>query len=228
MNQNTFAPDDPHQQTRSLLAWYINGTLDLHEEAALETHLAQCPACRADLADERAMMAALPAPAPVLDAEAGWAAMRRRMEAGPAVSEPEARDEAPASNVVPLSPRPFWRRPVPMGWALGAQAAGLALAVGVGMWAGGAGNPARPTMYHALSSPTPASGANMLVMFRPDLPESDLRGILLARHAQITAGPNLGGAYSLRVAPRAVQSTLSLLRGDPRITLAEPIDESSK
>jgi hypothetical protein len=109
---------------------------------------------------------------------------------------------------------------------LTAQAAALALVVGAGsLW--GLHTPA-PSTYHALSAPTPMSGANMLVMFRSNLPESDLRGILLAQNAQLAGGPNVNGAYLLHVAPSALNGTLSHLRGDPRITMAEPIDESGK
>ncbi len=228
MDKNAIIPDDQHQQTRALLAWYINGTLDPDEDALVEAHLAQCPACRAELAEERRLVADLPEPQATLDADAGWAAMRRRMEQA---TPPEAEDDLlPPDNVVALPARSFWRRPIPLGWALTAQAAALALVVGAGsLWSGhGTVHGPAPGTYHARSAPTPMSGANMLVMFRSDLPESDMRSILLAHDAQLAGGPNANGAYLLHVAPSALSGTLSRLHADPRITMAEPIDESGQ
>lgn len=219
-------PADEHGPTRALLAWYINGTLDRQEEALVEAHLAQCPICREELEQERRMVVDLPAAPALLDADAGWAAMRRRMEQ-PAL--PDA-DDLPPHSVVPKPARAFWHRSVPLGWALGAQAAALALVVGAGsLWGSfGAAPSAHAPAYHTLSAPVHLSGANMLVMFQPNLPESDLRAVLLAHKAQLAGGPNANGAYLLSVSPQTLDGTLSRLRGDPRITMAEPIDESGK
>jgi hypothetical protein len=226
MDKNAIIPDDRHQQTRELLPWYINGTLDPQEDALVEAHLAQCPACRDELEQERRLVVDLPAAPALLDADAGWVAMRRRMEQ-PAQSEA---DDLPPHSVVTKPARAFRHKPVPLGWALGAQAAALALVVGAGsLWGSFGGAPsAHAPAYHTLSAPVHLSGANMLVMFQPNLPESDLRAILLAHKAQLAGGPNANGAYLLSVAPQALDGTLSQLRGDPRITMAEPIDESGK
>src|SRR6202012_2249105 len=135
-------PGDPHQQVQTLLPWYMNGTLDAGEVAAVEAHLAECGECRDDLAVERAIgqdMAGVP-----LDIDRGWAAMRNRIERSP---QPDAASPEEPTNVVPLR-RNWLQRSVPVRWALAAQAAAAVLILGAGplMMPMAAPEP----LYHAL------------------------------------------------------------------------------
>ena len=57
---------DAHEQAQLLLPWLANGTLDAQDAALVEAHLAECEACRTELASELALRdryAAMPAPA---------------------------------------------------------------------------------------------------------------------------------------------------------------------
>jgi len=36
---------DPHQETQTLLPWYVTGRLEDEDLAAVEAHLRDCPAC---------------------------------------------------------------------------------------------------------------------------------------------------------------------------------------
>jgi hypothetical protein len=217
-------PGDPHQQTQSLLPWYINGTLDDGEVAAVETHLAECAECRADLAAEQAIgadMSAIPT-----DVERGWAAMRARLESR-AAPEPAP---APAASpvVVPLAPRrAFFRRPIPIGWALTAQAAALVLVAG-GVQLAMPTQQAQPTqaqpLYHTLGSAPAAEPGNLIVIFRPDTAEKDLRAALVGSSARLVGGPTASDAYVLRVADTGRNAALARLRANGHVVLAEPVD----
>jgi anti-sigma factor RsiW len=48
-----------HETVTELLPWYVNGTLPLHERAAVEAELASCPLCAAQLAELQRVHAAL-------------------------------------------------------------------------------------------------------------------------------------------------------------------------
>jgi hypothetical protein len=194
-------PGDPHQQVQTLLPWYMNGTLDAGELAAVEAHLADCAECR----------------------ERGWAAMRGRIERTPAPAPMPVPEEH--GNVVPLR-RTWLQRSVPVRWALAAQAAAAVLIVGAGrlMLPVAAPEP----LYHALGSAPRIAPGNMVVIFRPDTMERDLRGAMVASGAELVGGPTASDAYVLRVAGAQRDGALARLRANAHVMLAEPIDESTQ
>jgi anti-sigma factor RsiW len=205
---------DPHQQTQALLPWYINGTLDENELTTVEQHLSECRECQADFAAEHSLgtdIASVP-----MDVDKGWAAMRARLNEGtykpaPVVSAPRARPS-------------FFRRSIPMNWVLSAQAAAAVLIFGVARLASLTPEP----VYHTLSSTPGAASANLLVIFRPDTVEQDLRASLMRSGAHIVGGPTDSNAYVLHVADNGRTAALSKLRADAHVTLAEPIDGESQ
>lgn len=201
---------DPHRQTQSLLPWYINGTLDENEVAMVRAHLTECAECQADLASERTIgddIATMP-----IDVEKDWAAMRARLTDRASGSKP----------VIPFvrQPRPFLRRRIPMGWALTAQAAAAILILGVGRLVTPAAGPA----FHTLGSAEPVAPGNLLVIFRPDTTERDMRATLQGSGARLAGGPTASDAYVLRVADAGRDAALVRLRSDAHVVLAEPID----
>ena len=84
-----------------------------------------------------------------------------------------------------------------------------------------AGPDAQTAGYRALAAGegTPAS---MVVAFKPDTPEHELRRIVLASGARVTGGPTATGAWLLETAepPAAV---VARLRAEPAVLLAEPL-----
>ena len=58
---------DPHDEAQLLLPWYVTGQMDPAGLARLERHLADCEACREDLAIERVLHRAVSDPEPVPD-----------------------------------------------------------------------------------------------------------------------------------------------------------------
>lgn len=50
---------DPHEEAQLLLPWYVTGQADAASLARVERHLAGCAVCRAELAFERALHAAI-------------------------------------------------------------------------------------------------------------------------------------------------------------------------
>jgi len=199
---------DPHEQAQRLLPWYANGTLDPSERGAVEAHLADCAECRNELRLDLAIGAEIAA-VPV-DADRAWAAFQSGLN----------QRRAPRISQFSLPARSILRRRVPLGWALSAQAVAMALIVGVVRMP----VPLPQPVYHALSAPSVAAHGNLVVIFRPDATEEDLRRTLMRNGARLVDGPTVSDAYVLRVAADQRAAVLGRLRQNHAVVLAEPID----
>lgn len=194
-----------HDAVQQLLPWHVNGTLSDEETARVEAHLAECDDCRHDLARERELareVALLP-----LDVDEGWQAMTMRL--------PEQISSRPGGR------SPLFSRPGPVGWAVGgALAASVAFAVAIV----GLQQPLAPAQtFHALGSAGVAASGQVIVLFRPDATEQQMRALLAAQGARVVDGPTAAGAYVLRVDGRSPAEAIAALRQSSEVVLAEPI-----
>ena len=200
--------DSLHDQAQMLLPWYINGTLDPHEKADVEAHLAACAECRTDIDVERTLAAEL-ASMP-LEAAHGWEMFARRLDASAAMPAP-----TPAWSI------PFLNRPIRLGWAITAQA--LAAALVVTVMTAMPGTPSEP-VYQALGSGSSAARANIVVLFNPETSEQVMRAALIDADARLVDGPTAAGAYMAHVAPERRDAALAELRQVRQVVVAQPID----
>lgn len=193
---------DPHAQTQHLLPWYVTGALAGKELALVETHLLDCAECREDAEIEKTLarhVRTLPC-----DVERGWQTLKARIDSGQA---------APPRKAALFSRR------IPVGWAVAAQAASLAIVVPLL-----ALTQVRPQLYRTLGAAPAAASGNLIVVFQPRSSEASLRAILTRNQARIVDGPTVTDAYVLRVAPGQRAAVLARLRSDHNIARAEPIE----
>lgn len=209
---------DPHEQTRMLLPWYVSGTLDTAEAAMVEAHLVECGECRDELQFERAMGRRVGGLS--MDVEQGWAAMRQRLAAAEEAPVPAPAAEADAARVVPLL-----RRRVTLGWAIAGQAAAAALVL---VAAGSLRHTPEAPQYHVLGAAGPERAGNLVVLFRPETAERDMRALLDGAQARVVEGPLTTGAWILRVDKARRDAVVAQLRASPRIALAEPLDGDAR
>jgi hypothetical protein len=216
----TPADADPHAETLELLPWLANGTLAGAELARVEAHLAQCPTCRARLEWERRLRGnggqARP-PVPPLSPTLAYARLSPRLgsqEGGAGVQVRWSR--LAAAN------DPRWLRAAAAVQLGVIFVLGLIVAWPAGHRVDGAGRNAAG--YSALGA-RPAAPGSLVVTFDPATPEQELRRILQASGARIVDGPTAAGAYVLDVAAGDAGPTLSSLRAEPAVTLAEPLAE---
>jgi hypothetical protein len=187
---------DEHREAQMLLPWYAKGALDDDDRGRVEAHLASCAACTRELEVEQSLaeaMAGLP-----LEADQGWARVRRRLD----------------RRIAP--PRPRMRRS--LAWA----AMAAALCAGVGLSIAGYRSLEAPA-YRTLSAPAPAATPALVVIFRPDAAEADLRRVLARADARIVDGPTAAGGYVLRTQQPPAEA-LETLRRQPEVVLAQPLD----
>lgn len=109
-----------------------------------------------------------------------------------------------------------------VGVAIAAQAAVLAVAVLVMRPS------TTPADYEALASSPPSPAANVMVTFRPDTRERELRAALVAVGAQIVGGPTEADAYLLSVPAASRARVIARLRSQAGVEMAEPLDAAQR
>ena len=106
----------------------------------------------------------------------------------------------------------------------GLAAAQLALLVLGGSWLVSMNRPS----YQALGSAPAPSSADMIVIFRSDATEKDVRAALRSIDASIVDGPTATDAYLLHVPNAKRQQSLQKLQQKNEVQLAQPIDGAVK
>ena len=188
--------DENHWELQRLLPWYVTDRLDPAEHARVEAHLATCEECREELGFEQALARSVK-DLP-LDADLSWRRLERRLKA-----EPRRRPHG--------SPWTAWG-----GWAVAACAL---VAVGVT-----AVSRSPPAPYHALGAPRAVTPGNMVVIFRPETSERDIRAALDEAGARIVDGPTGADAYVLTTPAAQRAEALTKLRSQRTVVMAEPVD----
>jgi anti-sigma factor RsiW len=179
----------------------VNGTLEDSEAAKVARHLCECAECREDLEMERALAGHV---RDLTGEEPGWAALKARID-----------------GVRPLRPKArLFSRRIPVGWALLAQAASIAIVASLIIVT----STRAPQLYRTLGAVPHAATGNLVVIFKPDSSEAAMRTVLTQNQARIVDGPTATDAYVLHVAPEHRLAILARLKADRGISLAEPID----
>ncbi len=210
--------EELHREAQYHLPWYLTGRLDSPLRARVDAHLADCAECQADLAGERRLMAewaVLP-----IEAEHSWQHLRERLsretlnDAG-AGSKLSSRLVRAGTNA-----RAMVRSTLPsIGWALAAAQAVALIMIGVSSQPVSSGGE-----YHSLGAAGPSTAGNILVMFRPDTSEQNVREILNLNHVRVVDGPTPAGAWLLQASPSDRGRTLIGLLKTPAVELAQPVD----
>jgi hypothetical protein len=209
MPQPVARAEREHGKVEELLPWYATGELDAADRQLVAEHLATCADCQRRLAEEQRLMRAVRAIEPEVDE--GWARLRNRIAAQPR-----------GARRILVAANDAWsqvRRPG-IAIAMAAQFAFVLFAAALFL------SFSRPS-YHALGAGTAPAAANVLVMFKPDATEQQVRELLRANGASLVGGPTDAAAYMLHVAPAARSAVLVTLRADREVVLAEAIDRSA-
>ncbi len=209
-----------------LLPWYVTGTLAATDMERVARHLERCAACRADLAHEHDVRAAMKQDAATVEyaPQAGLERTLARID--------ELTREAPPRVTAP-APRAS-RRITATQWL---AAAVVVQAIGLGVLGTAlVGRPASsqaPASYQTLSSPAPvAAGARIRAVFAPATPVDELRTLLGANRLAIVAGPSEAGVFTLAaldpdVDAAHLEARVAALRRSPSVAFAEPANDAA-
>jgi Putative zinc-finger len=208
---------DAHRTVQALLPWHVRGSLDAADAAAVEAHLVGCAQCRAEFEWERDLAAAttaMPTDRAGGEAERGFAHLRKRVE-----SSDSPGSVAHAGSV--------WRRRLsPAVWLHALLAVQFAAIVVLAAFIIGPRNPDAP--YHTLGAASHAAAGNVVVRFRPEATERDIRQLLRQANARVVDGPTVSDAYLLDLPAAAQAAALTTLRAQPIVVLAESLDGGAR
>jgi len=211
----------PHREAQEALPWLANGSLAGSELERVQAHLKGCAACRADLAALHTLRAAGTGAGPDCDPDAALARLLPQLDA-----LPPAQPSAPAPVPAQTSTLPGWRTRLAANdgrWlrvAVGAQCCVIAVLAGLLARPSG-GSQAQAGDYRVLGAAA-GTQSRLIVMFKPDTPERELRRLVLENGARIAGGPTATGAWVLTT-EQAADAVAGRLRGSAAVTLAEPL-----
>ncbi|MFS2216439.1 zf-HC2 domain-containing protein [Telluria sp. Tellsp104] len=201
-----------HLDAQDALPWLANGTLAGAELERVQAHIATCAQCRADLALLRTVHAAGPGPDLDFDPDRALARLMPQLDAAPVQARTGLlqrwRDRVAAND------RTWLRAAVAFQFG--------AIAVLAALLARPSGQPDSPASYRVLGAAGANGMARVVVTFRPDTPEAELRRIVRASGARIVGGPTVTDAWLVGADGR-LDPVLARLRAEPAVTLAEPL-----
>jgi len=202
--------DARHLEAQDALPWLANGTLAGAELERVQAHVETCAHCRADLALLRTVRAAGPGPDLDFDPDRALARLMPQLDAAPPAPAQESllqrwRNRSAANDGT-------WLRA-----AVAAQFCAIAVLAALLARPG-----AQPDSYRVLGAAGANGMARVVVTFRPDTPEAELRRIVRASGARIVGGPTVTDAW-LVGADGQLAPVLARLRAEPAVTLAEPL-----
>ncbi|HEY6356409.1 MAG TPA: zf-HC2 domain-containing protein [Burkholderiaceae bacterium] len=207
---------DVHQRVQALLPWYVGASLGAEERARVDAHLAECARCQAELAWERRLHVADDDTDVPADVERDLALLRERIADRAAPAQPGG---AAARLLGSWRQGPAWMR-----WAVAGHCAVVAM-LGLSLLLVALSPEPR---YRALgaraAAPGAAGGGNLIVRFRPDATEQDMRSALRDSQARLVYGPTTTDAYLLAVPADRVKAAVTRLRGERAVLLVESLD----
>jgi anti-sigma factor RsiW len=197
-----------HQAAQPLLPWLLTGTLEGPELAMVQAHLQTCAQCQADLDLLRGVRAAAPPLDPAFDGEAALGRLLPRLD-----------DQTPRGGALKRCGKAIaandrsWLR-----WAAAVEFGVIAVLAFMLGWPTG-----QDGAYRALGAIPPRDG-NLVVVFKPETPERELRRIVRSSGARVVDGPTVTDAYVLAVPAEQTTRALAALGREPAVTLVEPLD----
>jgi hypothetical protein len=207
-----------HQEISELIPWYVNDTIDGAQRKRLETHLAGCGLCRADLELERSVHRTLTRETGV---EHMPAASLKRLQAQ--LDALDGIDAAPA-DAARRSGEPIARtRGQGRPWRTLAAASAACIAVALGAIVLARHPDATPQTYRTVTTPTARVPEEAIrAVFKPSITLTELQALLDESHMRIVAGPTEAGVYSLAsTSALPVTASLEMLRRHDTVRFAE-------
>lgn len=210
------ADRETHTSLQLLLPWYVNGSLGAGEHERVAEHLARCPECAAELANQRAVAECIRAS--TVDSMAGQLAYSRlqsRLRSGRPGTE-AARGLRAVGRLAP------W-------FATAAALATVAVLMadrGIPHEPGFSVVP--PANYRTLADPASVTRPNTLrVVFAKDTQRQRIEAIAASVGAHIMDGPSQHGVFTLGLPdsgsePGPLAHALDALRANDAVVFVEP------
>ena len=219
----------PHRRAWDTLPWLAAGSASADDAAQAWQHLGECSECRAELAFHQQLRVAMQAQGadaqPLPEPGPGFQRLLARLDVAEGAAAADAVRAAPAAQAAhapgrgaPSAAAPWtrWLVAAVMVQAVGLGAAGLVLLQGH-----------READYRTLSQPTaPVRAASVRLVPAPGMDFAALRSLLDRTRMDVVEASPDGGSLGLAPqdgAPGTTAAALPVLRADPQVVLAEPL-----
>jgi len=219
------ADGNQHQKAWEILPWYVNGTLEGHEQEFVARHILRCQSCADEVTRCQSIATAVRSAK-----EAAWtpspehlARLMERVDRASTSAAPEHWRIRVREWIEKIRLH-FQETPSSFRWALAAQTAAIVLPTAAIMWQTSVA-PYR-TLSDAGSGPEPGR-VHLQVVFADDITEREIRTLLSSLGATIVAGPTPMAVYIValvgddREGPARTRETLTVLRAHPKVRFAE-------
>jgi len=212
-----------HDHIVESLTWYVNGTLNVREQALVQKHLEQCAHCRKELALQQHIHGAITQPAKVEFApQTSFNKLWDRINEEPFSQAGQKQVASPPRRWLTL-PR-FELNWLIDRWVPITLAVQFLIIVGLAsvLWIRSGES---PSTYHTVTSTADPDRPIIHTVFDEATRLSDVKDILNRAGLEVASGPTTAGVYSLT--PDKSRSTPPLsevvasLRNDPRVRFAE-------
>lgn len=216
-----------HERTFEALAWFVNGSLDAHEQQRARQHIEQCAACRAELDLQQRVRDAITQPPKVEFApQAAFNKLWERVEQQEEALRPPRRTRAKKFIYPPRVHLPGISQWMPV--ALGVQAlviVALAVALFTRSPTSIESTSIEPGAPYRTVTATVDDRPIIHAVFDDAIRLTDTKDILSRAGLEVASGPTAAGVYSLTPdgsrAQTDLNAILATLRADPRVRFAE-------
>lgn len=222
---NTIATE--HTELEGLIPWYVNGTLSTEESAAVKQHIAVCEQCQSEALRCQSLVGQLPAAQEIWKPSAahftGILANVDKLEA--ATAKPDTSRTKTTLGLFQRIRACLSQTPSPVRWTLAFETLAFA-ALALFLVLPNSPIPKTGGVFETLSnaeSPT-TKGKSIRLVFSEDMTTRELFDLLKQAKAQIRQGPSEVGSYTIEVASKDEAQSLSVLRANPKVRLAQAVE----
>jgi hypothetical protein len=215
------------EQFTEWLPWYVNGTLNAKDRAAMDAYLAKSSLARDEVQYYERMTATMKHRAENIPADIGLAQTLQRIKASP-----KAQTAPPAvRRAEPDTDEPGWfQRLLGGGWMKPALGCAMAVIVAQGVLLVQQREDAIVYRGKGLAVDGKTAGAKaeatyLRVVFKPNATEGELRLLLASTNAWVAGGPGQSGEYYLRFTPDQVQGAMDQLKASGLVNEAAPVSQ---
>jgi hypothetical protein len=218
------------EQFTEWLPWYVNGTLNAKDRAAMDAYLAKSPLARDEVQYYERLAATMKRRAENIPADIGLAQTLQRIKVSPKAeaAPPTARRAKP--NAPDTDEQNWFQRLLSGGWMKPALGCAAAVIVAQGVLLVQQRDEAivyrgKPSITDVKTSGVKAEAAYLRVVFKPNATEGELRLLLASTNAWIAGGPGQSGEYYLRFTPDQIQGAMDALKASGLVSEAAPASQ---
>lgn len=215
------------EQFTEWLPWYVNGTLNAKDRAAMDAYLAKSSLARDEVQYYERMTATMQRRAENIPADIGLAQTLQRIKVSP--KAPTA--PLTARSVAPDASEPSWfQRLLDGGWMKPALGCAMAVIVAQGVLLVQQRDEAivyrgKGLAVDGKTTGTKAEATYLRVVFKPSATEGELRLLLASTSAWIAGGPGQSGEYYLRFTPDQVLGAMDALKASGLVSEVAPVNQ---